>query len=704
MPVLIAGLQNRVKNSAAYAEELGVMLVANGEELPYVLTAQGQIFPAGLAAPTVAPVVADDSAGNLVDTKWVVYAFVYASENTFPLISARLLSNPSPVSTAFQITGGNRRNEITVTESDDVLVTHVQIYRTTLQNTANLANTAAAAGLMYLVGSVTNGTLSFIDNLEINIGNNFVSYTNFTTPQFRFVVWDGSYFWGFANHPYRASATWETDGTITLNNPSTDKFWGGRNNQFITFDGVSTGGIDGRGTFLFEQTGDYTGKVILEDGSDTTLPSQTSGTIVIIGPSANLYRSAFRNPFAWGYLANIAGVYLPSLWEIKVSGSLGTAIAILPDQQLLKLDMELPAQCVTFSLQTAGTDVFQTTRRQVSRLYSITSHFSQFPAISEGRQVLWGMDFKNLAIIQCDGYQQVPISGPISILLRKLSRNRSLHLLAHGIYDPATEINAIWLSSEDVDADGSSVLFDLCVYQHAPTGFWGVFADYGILCSAAIEDPITSQRNILVGTENGFVGKAFDISTYGNWLPSDSIYQGYINYAIGASIRRSEGHDDFNPLEAGLIGNYCVIVDAQGLNAQVRKITGVTFDTLTLDRPLNPIPITTDETGILEDTQFQFFIGLIELRVLKYFDEGEPAQDKTPREVWATLSEADQAHLEFHREHSEESTLAIPLKQDADLDSWFVKQLLPTKKGKTYGLTLVERSYNPTRFYNITVK
>jgi len=557
---------------------------------------------------------------------------------------------------------------------------------------------------MYYVGSVANGTLTYVDNLETNIGNDLVDYTNFVAPQFRFVVWDGSYYWGFANHPFRASATWGLDGTITLDNPSTDKFWGGRDNQFITFDGVSTGGIDGRGTYLFEQTGDYTGKVILEDGSDTTLPSTTSGVIVIIGPSANLYRSAYRNPFAWGYLANIAGSYIPALWEVKIAGSLGTAIAVMPDQQLLKLDMEFPALCLTFSLQTSGTDVFEQTRRQVSRLYSVTSHFSQFPAIAAGRQVLWGFDFKNLAVVQSDGYTQVPISGPISILLRKLSRNRSLHLLSHGIYDPVTEINAIWLPSQDVDLAGAPVQFDLCVYQHAPTGFWGVFADYGILCSAAVEDAVTSQRNVLVGTESGFVGKAFDVSTYGNWLPSDSIVQGYIRSATIGSITRAEGHDDFNPLDAGLIGNFCLIVNSQGLNPQLVKITGVTFDTLSFDTDLSPIPTTTDETGIVEGEQYQFFIGLIELRVLKYFDEGNPSADKTPREYWAIMSEADCPRLEFLPEHEEEPSLSIPLKQDSDLDAWFTKKDLPTKKGKTYGLAVVERSYNPTRFFNFSVK
>lgn len=703
MPILIEGLQNRIKNSAAYAEELGLMLIANGEELPYLLTATGQIYSAGIDAPTAIPTVSIDGSGNLTDTKWVVYVFVYVAENAFPLVGPRIFSNPSPVSVAFQITGGNQQLEVVITESDNPIVNKVYIYRTDLQNTQQLADLAAAAGQLYFVGSVNNGTLAYIDNSPAITGNDLVSYINFTVPQFRFVVWDGSYFWGFANHPFRAEATWETDGTISLDNP-TDKFWGGRDNQFITFDGISTGGIDGRGTFLFEQTGEYTGKVINEDGSDASLPSSTSGTIVIIGASANLYRSSYRNPFAWGYLANIAGTYVPVLWEIKVSGSIGTAIAIVPDQQLLKLDMEFPALCVTYALQTAGTDVFEQTRRQVSKLYSVTSHFSQFTAIADGRQVLWGFDFKNLAIVQSDGYTQIPISGPISILLRKLSRNRTLHLISHGIYDPATEINAIWLPTEEVDTENSPMNFDLCVYQHAPTGFWGVFADYGILCSAPVEDSVTSQRNTLVGTESGFVGKAFDITTYGNWLPNDSIYQGYIRSATSTTITRAEGHDDFNSISAGLIGNFCLIVDTQGLRPQIVKITGVTFDTLTFDPPLTLIPPTTEETGILEDSQFQFFIGLIEMRVLKYFDEGEPAKDKAPRELWVTMSEAEKVHVEYHSEHEEVSTQALKLKQDDDLDAYYNKMEFPTKKGKTYGLSIVERSYNPTRFFNFTLK
>lgn len=704
MPILISGLQNRVKNSAAYAEELGLMLIANGEEMPYLLTAQGEKIPAGIDIPSAAPAVADHSTGNLTNGDYVVYKVVYVAESSFPLIANIIYSNPSPQSAVYHIAGsGNRSIDITFAGTSNSLVTHAYLYRTDLQTTSVLAQTTADAGLLNYVSKIANavGSLTITDNTLSVLGNDSIQLINFTVPQFRFVVWDGSYFWGFANHPFYANATWETDGTITLDNPSLDKFWGGRDNQYITFDSVHSGGIDNRGTYLFKQTGSYTGKVILADGSDATLPSSVSGNIVITGDTTTLYRSGYRNPFQWGYLQNIGGIYVPSLWLLKISGSLGTAIAIIPDQQLLKLDMEFPALCLTFSLQSSSTDVFQQTRRQVSRLHSVTSHFSQFAAISGGRQVLWGMDYKNLAIVESDGYTQVPVSGPISILLRQLSRDRSLHLICHGIYDPTTECNCIWLSSDKTET--SPFRFDLCVYQHAPTGYWGMFSDFGILASAPIEDPITSERSILVGTENGFLGKAFDETTYGNFLPFDSLLSGSIWQATSTTITRAEGQDDFNPSDAGLIGNYCIIVDPNGLNAQIVKIAAATSDTLSFSTPLSPIPFSSVDSGLIEP-QWKFFIGLIELRMLKYFNSGDPATDKAPREYRSTLEDANNPQIEFYSEHETEPQMAAALQQDASLDSWFTKLKFPTEKKKSYGLALVERSYSPTKFFDFTLK
>lgn len=710
--ILISGLQNRVKNSAAYAQEIGLMLISNSEELPYLLSQQGEKITAGILSPVDIPTVADNGTGNLTNGDYAVYQIVFVAENAFPLVAAKIYGNPGPESAVYNITGsGNRQTTVTFQGSANPIVTHAYLFRTALQTTSALAQTAADAGLLNFIDKVANatGTLTINDNLLSALGNEPIQLINFTTPQFAFCVWDGNYFWGFGCLPFTAQASWATNGILTLSTPSTDQFYGGRNGQFITFDGITTGGIDGRGTFLFQQTGSSTGQATVLNGSDATLPTATAGTIVIVGATANLFRSGYRNPFQWGYMQNVGGIYVPNIWQLKVSGSLGTAIAIIPDQQLLKLDMEFPALCVTYILQTASTDVFQTTQRQVSRLYSITSHFSQFFAIAGGRQVLWGMDYKNLAIVQCDGYTQVPISGPVSIILRALTKNRSLQLQCHGVYDPVTEINAMWLSTSNVDSGNAPFNFDLCVYQHAPTGYWGIIADYGILCSAAIEDPNTSQRNILVGAENGFLGKAFDITTNGNFLPPNSLWYGTINNATATSITRAEGQDDFNPLDAGLIGNYCIITNPQGLQPQIVKIIGATFDTLIFAQTLNPIPVASADTGLI-GPQWKFFIGLIELRMLKYLDGGEPSVDKAPREFWATLVDAENPHVEYYPEHVTFALKSICLKQDTDnqassfLDTWFTKEGFPGQRKKTFGVAIVERSYNPTKMYNFTLK
>lgn len=710
-PIFISGLQNRVKNCYTFAPELGLMLVSNGEETPYLLNQNGEKITAGILAPTNTPTVADSGSGNLPNADYVVYAITYVALNSFPLVGADIESNPSPISAVYNITGsGNRKTTVTFTGTSDPLVNTVYLYRTEPQTTSALALTAAQAGLLNFIGSVANaiGTLTIDDNLASAIGNQSIGLSNITAPQFRFSVWDGSYFWGFGNQPLSISGTWAMDGSFTLNNPNLDKFFGGRDQQFLTFDQINIGGIDNRGTYLFKQTGDFTGQAILADGSDATLPNAMSGNVVIVGATADLYRSAYRNPFSWGYLQNVSGLFVPNLWDLKVSGGIGTAIAIIPDQQLLKLDMEYPALCVTYSLQTSSTDVFATTQRQVSRLYSVTSHFSQFFAIADGRQVLWGMDFKNLAIVQCDGYVQVPISSPISILLRQLSQNRSLQLSCHGLYDPTTEINALWLSSIAVDEGQVPTNIDLCVYQHAPTGYWGIISDYGILSSAVIEDPITSKRSTIVGTENGFVGTAFDESSYGNWLPSRSLLSGFICAAGSNTITRSDGQDDFNPADGGLIGNYCILVDDKGLNPQILLITGATFNTLTFSKSFIIIPNTTQDPGLV-DGQWQFFIGLIELRMLKYFNVGEPSVDKAPREYWATLEDAKLAQVEYYPEHSSSPVAAESLQQDLtpvtkiNLDAWFQKMKFPTTKQKSYGLALVERSYEPTKLYDFTL-
>lgn len=694
MPITISGLQNRVKNSYAVAEELGIALIANGEEMPYILTPTGEKTEAGIKGPTVKPTIAITAPGNLTDTKWVIYVYVYTMNDVFRLVAANIRSNPSPKSDILQITGGNK--QVTVSgfiASTNPLVNKIDIYRTSLSVDSASAQLKADAGDMYYMGTVANSAVSsFIDNVAANEGFSPVQLFNYISPQFRFTVFDGVYFWGFANHPMRVTTGWDTGGGIYLLTTTNEKFYSGRDNQYISFSGVTTGGIDGKGVFRFKWTGNLTGQTVDNNGVNLPILQSGEGSTVISGETSTLYRSAKLNPFSWGHVKNIGGIYVPQLWQLKVGGGVGTALAVVSNQDLLKLDLEFPTLSLTYNLGAASTDQLEQTKRIVSRIYSVTSHFSQFPAVSNGRNVLWGIDYKNLAVIEFDGVNQVPISGPISTLLRNLSSQRGLHLLSHGVQDSVSEINAIWVTTNNP----GQFKIDYCIYHHWPSGFWGIIRDYDVLCSASIENINTSERNTLVGTESGFLGQAFDKTTYGNWLPSSGLYSGTIASATPLTITRS-GVIDFAPTLDGVIGNYLIVTSADGLTSQVRPITNATVSTLTVTEPFNPTP----------SSGWKFYIGLIEVKMLKYFNDGNPIKDKKPVEVWAGLENANSANaplIQFFPEHSKTPTLSIELKQDKNLDAWFIKKGLPTEYGKTFGLALVDRSYTQLKFFNITRK
>lgn len=682
-----------------------MVLISNGEEFPYILTPYGKLFAAGIAAPTNPPVWSDDGAGTLTNGKYVRYAVAYSIDGVFPLVvgGTNLRSNPTLnvpniVVAANQVGfgfAGDRKLKVTVDAPTDPNTTHVHFFRTVLHVTLEAANIAAAAGDMYYMGKVATNHIDpvvFFDNVLTNVGFELLSLFNHSTPQFRYCVWDGDYFWGFGNHPFVAPAIWLVNGNIQLDAAGPDKFYSGRNGQHVSFDGITTGGFDGRGGFLFEYVSDYLGHAVQKAGDPPALPSNGSGYVTVEGEGATLYRSNYRNPFAWGRLRNVGGIYVPELWLLKISGGLGTAIAVMPNQDLIKLDMEFPTLSVTYNRNAAATEQFEFTRQRVSTVYSVTSHFSQFSATNNGRTVLWGMDFKNNAILEFDGVNQTPISGPISTLLRTLTKDRTKHLLCHGLQDSNTELNAIWCSTNEP----GSFQIDFCIYNHWPTGFWGVVRDYGVLCSAAVEDLNTSQRITMVGTETGFVGRAFDPITLGNWLPTSGIYKGTVASATATTIVRA-GAENFDTGVSGVLGNYLMVVAANGLATQIREITAVTVSQLTVDRAFATIPTIGDK----------FFIGLIEVSMLKYFDSGEPSKDTRPIEFWIGLSDADVNNppiIQFFPEHSPTPTKSILLRHDNSLDAWFAKQQFPTKFGKTFGLAVIDRSYAPVRFYNFTLK
>lgn len=719
---IITGAQRRSKDSFASSPAVGLAVRSNGEETVKVIDARGNVYPAGFAAPTVAPSVADDGPGLLPNAKWAAYLYVYASSK-FPFVESDLAingrlyprSNSSPY-TAYQYSGaGSRKVTGLATKTTAAGIDTIWIFRTTFFDTQIEAETAAAAGLAFFVAEVVNdgiaGTVVWTDNNPVDSADQIQS-DNFVAPQFQFCVFYDPYWWGFGNLPFTAAATWNNShtgstGKITIS--GTDTWFTGRDGQNVTVTGITTGGFDGNGTFKLLNLTSTTATVTL-DGVTPVALGTGSGTVTVQGPATTLFRSKPRNPFSWGWTEYIGDINVPQQYAFKVGGGMGTAIAVVPNNATLKLDCAYPAKCYTLNLRAAGTSSFESTLRVISDVYSVDAHFSQFAAVTQnGQTVLWGLDYKNFAIVQSDGISQIPISGPIPKVLRALTTDRTRQLLAHGCYDPRTELNLIWLSTAQ-----SLSLVNYCVYQHAPTGFWGFVNEHDILCSASIQDSLTGNTKTFVGTQTGLLGQALVENVWGNWLPDTGAHNGTILSATGTTLTTDAGDPVFNTTDDGMIGNWVLVTDETGQQEQLARISARTAHTLTFDliRPLigsittafNPVP----EEG------WKFYVGLIECRLLKYFDFGAPQTDKQLMELWFTQEnvDADTAGtlIRWYRERANTYQQFASLQNmygpnnDEESDAWFTIEDVPAELVKMFGLEIINRGYQQWRFVNMVLK
>lgn len=719
---IIADAQSRSKDSFASSPVVGVAVRANGEETVKVIDARGNVYEAGFTAPTVAPTIADAGPGALPNARWAAYLYVYASSK-FPFVEADIAvngqlfprSNPSPF-TSYQYNGsGDRQVSGTATKTTAPGVDIIWLFRTTFFDTQIEAETAAAGGLAFFVAQLANdgtaGTVAWTDNNPVDSVDQ-VENDNFAALQFQFVVYYDPYWWGFGNLPFAASSVWTTTGNtgatglVTIS--GTNTWFNGRNGQNVTFAGITTGGFDGNGTFKFLWLSSTTGTVTLDGTTPVALPTSSNGTVTIQGPATTLYRSGPRNPFKWGYTQTIGNVNVPQVYAFKVGGGMGTALATVPNNATLKLDCAYPAKCYTLNLRSAGTDTFEGTLRIISDVYSVDAHFSQFAAVTQnGNTVLWGLDYKNFAIVQSDGVTQIPISGPIPKFLRSLTTDRTRQLLAHGVYDPNTELNCIWVSTV-----GSLSLVNFLIYQHAPTGFWGMCNEQDILSSAAIQDTLTGTVKTFVGTQTGFLGQAFVPNVWNNWLPTSGEFTGPIASATGTTITTAGDAPVFNTTDDGIVGNWVLVTDPTGQQEQLARVSAVTAHALTFDVIRSLVGGGTAAFNPVPDVGWLFFIGLIECRLMKYFDFAAPQTDKNLRELWMTQQNVDTETfgtlVRYYRERENTYRAQFAMLQneypDGESDAWFNVMDIPSELVKMFGLEMINRGYQQWRFVNLTLK
>lgn len=739
--IVTTDVPGNVKPCFATSSLVGLTVRANGEEVTKVLDMNGNIVNAQFPTPAAGPVLTSLGSGSSMPAgKYVAYAFLFAATQRYPLvendqtIGGSVTPRGMPSSgTVYQITGGGEGVHVVMDKppASRPDLDQVWLFRTVFFDTPEEAADNAAAGDMFFVAAVDApagaGTVSYDDNNPLE-GTDQVEIDNFGVPVFRYVIYSDPYWWGWGNFPLSVDGSWVgATGIITLTDGT--KWCDGRNGHYVRLEGVEEGGIGNNGLWLFKWIDATHAQLTLANGSNSTVTGDGAGKIVVQGPPTTLFRSKPRNPFSWGFTEILAdGSRIPQVYAFKVGGGLGTAIAQIPTVPYLLLSTEYPAGTYTLDLRAAGTTAFESTLRQISNFYSITSHFSQFTATrqffpisgSQMRQekiVLWGWDAKNFCIVETDGIGINVVSEKISKTLRRMTKDRSRQILAHGAYDARNRMNCMWLPS-----DGAFSQVDLLVMHHAPTDQWFIHDEKDLLCTAQFQDGDTNLSKIYGGTETGLLGEMFADGFFSNWVSSGRSL-GTITEFGDKYVTRNDGVQFYLDRD-GYIGNWCLITDKNGENEQWGRISDVDewtlwFDVIrlangTYSDVFNP-PITVDSI---------FYVGLIECRATKYFDMGAPAEDKKLSEIWATLDGVDitrifghvgSTFLHYFRERTNvpyapkvNGRLCIALqrvKMDDGLgtQTWFTQEP-PTERIKAFGIEIVDRSFNQWRFFNWTLK
>lgn len=744
MPLVtnLATVQTRVKDSIDSSSIVGLAVRANGEERTKIITRLGVAFLAEITQPATAPTLASAAFGSLLNDKWYAYRYVYAASKAYPLVENTFSiggfiyprGNPSPMASIKIPAGPSTNRTVNVTVTNVVTadnrpdITEIWLFRTKAYSTQAEAENAAIAGLCYYITKVTNNpanpTTLFNDGLTYGAidGVDQLELDNFGAPTAQFCKYYDPYWFLFGNHTFYQKVTWvAATGVITLD-ALAGTWFDGRNGQTFTLSGIITGGFDDAGAYKFKWITSTTAQATVDGTTPIAIPAMGGGDqfITIQGPPTTLYRSKPRNPFSWGWTRVIGTSQEALQFALKVGGGIGTAIATVPNEPILKLDTEFPAKCYGYNLQLADNfDTFKQTQRIISDVFSVTSHFSQFVATTkDGQNVLWGIDYKNFAILQSNGISQYPISGPIPKVLRLLTTNRQRQFLAHGLYDPYTELNCIWVTTEN-----SPTLVDLLIYQHAPTGFWGFSDEHDLLCSGNVTDPDTGRTNSFGGTETGFFGQLFAKGVFSNWLPLTGTYTGTVTAATATTITHADS--PFNIVDPGLIGNWVLITDnTDSFLTKWCRISGVSAQVLTIDKciqHLNGSPfinsvdpiyqITSDFGAQVPVAGDKFYIGMIECKALKYFDFNAPITDKQLLEFWCNQRFIGiKTRVRFYREWGPTPEAYFDLEPqsydtgDNELSESTFQKIITAELVKYFGLELVNRGYDQWEIRNMVLK
>ncbi len=537
MGTILTGAQDLWPDSYATSESCKLTLRVNSEELSRIITPYGGVVRAGIEAPTVAPTTALVGTPGLV-AGYYVYRYVYASTK-YPYVDNAVTtgngqlwprSNPSPPSAAAHPTGGNLTVTVTVTKTQRADIDKIVIYRTGRFDTSADAVAASANGDLFVIGTVGNdgisGTTTLSDNGLVDTGE-LLETDNYLAPTGAFCRFTGRHF--------VIAGEFDLDVAVTLDGSSdvvitSSGMWDGRDAQIATFDGVLTGGFDGRGSFYVKSNPGIRpvfAAILYQESTLTntmSVPFSGTTTMHVRGFSSTLYRSKPNNPLSWGVtdvseIQNSDGSSsvekVPHLFAMPLPGGNVSALAVAANGRILKVDFENPQRTVVYDLSFANgnEEDLGETEKIIDETNSCTAHFTQFNGLLGQQTLLLGLDTYNGVILACDGYRQMVVSDPLGLYLTNNLIDVSFgRRFFHGGYDPLTEMNCFW-----VKTIGAPYACDTLIWSHS-SGLWSWTPDYNVSCSGTILDSTTGDRFLMGGTENGHIGRLFTKDVYENWM------------------------------------------------------------------------------------------------------------------------------------------------------------------------------------------
>ncbi len=693
--VIDSSLQDWVKNSYAACPEIDLTVRADGERRVSVIDSTRHVIPAGISAATATPTVANGAAGTFPNDKFWAYVYVYAADKNFPLVQNERTGggnlgprgNPSPPSATQSGASSTNQRVVTLTNNTtEWWVTAIWIYRTKYFNSAAEAANAAAASSLFWIGTVPNNpsipTVTFTDN---NLAlRDQVENDNFPAPQFKRIVYSNQFFWGFCNDPLEREVIVDATGFVTLNDPVNERWFDGRNGQFARLQGIEAGGYDNNGTFFWKWIS-LSEAQLYNDIQLTSIPTLgfTGTTMLkIFGPSTRLFRSKINNPLSWGTTDVIGVVQVPQPYFFDVGGGRGKAITILPNLNMLKLDVENPNNTFTLNLKLAGTVNFEPSKRTMAQNYCSSIHESQFSAtLDKGQNVIWGLDTKASAIVECDGGNQNNTSTMVFKSIRRMILDGSSEQMFHGAYGQRLELNCQFIRTIPDFEGGSPGVFDYLfpfndklIFQHGPTGLWGTCDVYDMLSSCEMID--RGIARLVVGTSTGYIGELFEPNTWWHWFKPGVLSTAVIKnpgfgqerkFATGTFSETLTSHSasptfwEFGgttPIQ-GIIGNWVTIRRYRTTNPKIAVQTFICRvdaidtdftggDRLHFDKVLQRLQ--TGYVGILPTVMPRFsdvnyadadwvsdwYIGLIETVAGRSFTGKQPQNNKKLEEIWTS--------------------------------------------------------------------